>query len=263
MEIASVCAALVALAGALLLRAVRHQSLALSVVVVALVGVGAVVAGALGTAKAMFLSPHDFSVLLLVTAVSGTVALLSALALGRGLVRRGKDLANAAGLLGTGDYVPGRSGPAARAGAGRRRPDRRRRAAGCGTCPRALAVREPAAARRRDEPRPAYAAGGDPGDGRGARGRRRHRTGRRSPLPPGPAPRGRPDDRHGRGPVRGRPHRRAQPAAGPASAGRRRARLGRPGLRLAGRAHPRRAARREPRRRCPGCAARSPSSAGC
>ena len=95
-EIASVCAALVALAGALVLRAVRHRSLALSVIVVALVGVGAVVAGALGTAKAMFLSPHDFSVLLLVTAVSGTVALLSALALGRGLVRRSKDLAQAA-----------------------------------------------------------------------------------------------------------------------------------------------------------------------
>ncbi len=105
-EIASVCAALVALAGALVLRAVRHRSLALSVVVVALVGVGAVVAGALGTAKAMFLSAHDFSVLLLVTGVSGTVALLSALALGRGLVRRGKDLAEAAAGLGSGGYVP-------------------------------------------------------------------------------------------------------------------------------------------------------------
>ncbi len=105
-EIASVCAALVAVVGALVLRAVRHRSLALSVIVVALVGVGAVVAGALGTAKAMFLSPHDFSVLLLVTGVSGTVALLSALALGRGLVRRGKDLAGAAGRLGSGDYMP-------------------------------------------------------------------------------------------------------------------------------------------------------------
>jgi len=54
---------------------------------VALVAVAAVVAGVLGTARAMFLSDHDFQVVLVVGLVAGVVALTVALAVGGAFAR--------------------------------------------------------------------------------------------------------------------------------------------------------------------------------
>ncbi len=103
--IAGGCASLVALAGLVLLRLVRQRSLVLSTVIVALVGVGAVIAGALGAARAMFLSQHDFQVLLLVCGAAGSVGIVTAVVLGRAVVAGSRAVGIAAGRLGEGDYL--------------------------------------------------------------------------------------------------------------------------------------------------------------
>jgi signal transduction histidine kinase len=86
--IAAGCAVPVGLLGALLLRVLGQRSMVASVSTVVLAGVLAVVAGVVGTAWAMFLSAHDLQVMLLVAAVAGAVALVSALSLGRRLARQ-------------------------------------------------------------------------------------------------------------------------------------------------------------------------------
>lgn len=82
------CTVPVALAGLVALRLLGRRSIAASVSVVVLIGVLGVVAGVVGTSYAMFLSTHDLGVVLLVLAVAGGVALLSALGLGRRLARQ-------------------------------------------------------------------------------------------------------------------------------------------------------------------------------
>ena len=82
------CAVPVGVAGWLALRALGRRSIVASLSVVVLAGWLGVVAAVLGTANAMFLSGHDLGVVLTVLASAGTVALLSALALGRQLARR-------------------------------------------------------------------------------------------------------------------------------------------------------------------------------
>ncbi|MGZ6793152.1 MAG: sensor histidine kinase, partial [Mycobacteriales bacterium] len=104
------CALAVALLGLLVLRALRHRSLVLSLTVVALVSVGAVLAGALGTAQAMFLSSHDFRVLVLVTVAAGSVGVATAVVLGRAVVAGSRALGVAAAGIGDGGY-PGAAGP--------------------------------------------------------------------------------------------------------------------------------------------------------
>lgn len=59
----------VAVGGTLLLRATRRRSLRSSLLVLCLTTVAAVIAASLGTAHAMFLSDHDFEVLILVSIV--------------------------------------------------------------------------------------------------------------------------------------------------------------------------------------------------
>jgi signal transduction histidine kinase len=59
----------VALGGTLVLRAVRRRSLRASLLVLCLTTVAAVIAASVGTAQAMFLSNHDFGVLVLVSVV--------------------------------------------------------------------------------------------------------------------------------------------------------------------------------------------------
>jgi signal transduction histidine kinase len=59
----------VAIAGAVVLRAVRKHSLRASLLVLCLTTVAAVIAASIGTAQAMFLSNHDFGVLVLVSVV--------------------------------------------------------------------------------------------------------------------------------------------------------------------------------------------------
>lgn len=102
--IASGCALAVALLGLVVLRMLRQRSLVLSTTVVALVSVGAVLAGALGTAKAMFLSPHDFRVLVLVCAAAGSVGIATAVVLGRAVVAGSRAVGLAAAGLGEGGY---------------------------------------------------------------------------------------------------------------------------------------------------------------
>ncbi len=104
--IALACSLAVAVSGLLLMRVIRQRSLVLSLAVVALVSVGAVLAGALGTAKAMFLSDHDLSVLLVVVVVAGSVGIVTAVVLGRAVVAGSRALGVAAAGLGDGGYTP-------------------------------------------------------------------------------------------------------------------------------------------------------------
>ena len=82
------CAVPVALAGPLALRLLGRRSIVASVSVVVLSGVLGLAAAMTGTAYAMFLSSHDLGVVLTVLVSAGTVALVSALALGRRLARQ-------------------------------------------------------------------------------------------------------------------------------------------------------------------------------
>jgi signal transduction histidine kinase len=111
--IASGWAAAVGTAGLVLGYLTRHQSFRWLLALVAVVAVAAVVAGVVGTANAMFLSHHDFEVVLLVCSVAGTVAVLFALGLGAPVVRRWRALALSARRFGeTGEYVAAAGGPA-------------------------------------------------------------------------------------------------------------------------------------------------------
>ncbi|MFB7591084.1 sensor histidine kinase [Streptomyces sp. NPDC056169] len=95
----AVCAGL---AGALVLRLVRHRSVAVSLTVVAAVTVTAMLAGTLAVARAMFLSPHDLWVVTVVVAMAALVSLGTALVLGRWVVARSRALARATRAFGDG-----------------------------------------------------------------------------------------------------------------------------------------------------------------
>jgi signal transduction histidine kinase len=75
----------VALPGALLLRRLRRRSLTICVCVLLAVAVLAVLAGVLGSARAMFISYHDLEVLVVVVVVAGAVSLAVGLWLARRL----------------------------------------------------------------------------------------------------------------------------------------------------------------------------------
>ncbi|MEU3414524.1 MULTISPECIES: sensor histidine kinase [unclassified Streptomyces] len=93
-------AAVTGLTGAAALRLLRRRSLTVSLAVVAAVGVGGVLAGTLAVAWAMFLSPHDLTVVTTVVAMAAVVSLATALLLGRWVVARSHELALAARSLG-------------------------------------------------------------------------------------------------------------------------------------------------------------------
>ncbi|WP_225800229.1 sensor histidine kinase KdpD [Streptomyces sp. NK15101] len=95
----AVCAGL---AGAVVLRLVRHRSVAVSLTVVAAVTVTAMLAGTLAVAQAMFLSAHDLWVVTVVVAMAALVSLGTALVLGRWVVARSRALARAARDFGDG-----------------------------------------------------------------------------------------------------------------------------------------------------------------
>ncbi len=88
--------------GLLLAFVVRRASLRWQTAVVALVAVAAVVAGTLGTARAMFLSDHDLGVVLVVALVAGLVALGVALVVGGALARWSAELREDAHRVGGG-----------------------------------------------------------------------------------------------------------------------------------------------------------------
>ncbi|MFD6329072.1 sensor histidine kinase [Streptomyces niveus] len=95
-------AAVAGLLGAFALRLIRHRSFVVSVTVVAAVAVTAMLAGTLAVAWAMFLSPHDLSVVTTVVAMAAVVSLLTAVLLGRWMVARSRDLTLAARSFGDG-----------------------------------------------------------------------------------------------------------------------------------------------------------------
>ncbi|MFI8292222.1 sensor histidine kinase [Streptomyces sp. ms191] len=95
-------AACAGVAGAVVLRLVRHRSVALSLTVVAAVTVTAMLAGTLAVAQAMFLSAHDLWVVTVVVAMAALVSLGTALVLGRWVVARSRALARAAREFGDG-----------------------------------------------------------------------------------------------------------------------------------------------------------------
>ncbi len=88
--------------GTLLLRAVRRRSLSLQITVVALTALGAVMAGAVATAQAMFLSSHDLGVLMVVLAVAGAVGVAGALLLGRRVAASSRALSEVTRQIGAG-----------------------------------------------------------------------------------------------------------------------------------------------------------------
>ncbi|MFE7778831.1 sensor histidine kinase [Streptomyces sp. NPDC057445] len=88
--------------GAVVLRAVRHRSTAVSLAVVAAVSVMAMLAGTLTVAWAMFLSRHDLTVVTTVVAMAAVVSFAVALVLGRWVVARSAALTMAARSFGDG-----------------------------------------------------------------------------------------------------------------------------------------------------------------
>jgi signal transduction histidine kinase len=95
----------VAAVGLWLLAVVRHRSLQVSAVLVALVPVAAVLAGALASGSAMFFSGHDLRVLVVVAMTAGSVAVATALVLGRRVAAGSRLLGSAAAGLSDGTYV--------------------------------------------------------------------------------------------------------------------------------------------------------------
>lgn len=96
----------VAAGGVALLRLTPRRSLVASSTVVALVGVVGVVVAALVGAMTMFLSGHDFGVLVLVCAVAGAVGVATAVVLARAVVAGSRALGVAAATLVDGAYQP-------------------------------------------------------------------------------------------------------------------------------------------------------------
>ena len=80
--------------------ALRRRSFRSQLAALTLIAVAAVLAAMLGTAQAMFLSEHDFSVILLVAVVSGAVATVGALVAGSTLSRWSARLTNEAKRFG-------------------------------------------------------------------------------------------------------------------------------------------------------------------
>ncbi|MEN8652642.1 HAMP domain-containing sensor histidine kinase [Streptomyces sp. 21So2-11] len=95
-------AAAAGLLGALVLRLLRHRSVAVSLTVIAAVAVTAMLAGTLSVAQAMFLNPHDLGVVTTVIAMAAVVSLATALILGRWVVARSNALTLAARSFGDG-----------------------------------------------------------------------------------------------------------------------------------------------------------------
>lgn len=104
-------AAISGLAGAGVLRLVRRRSLIASLTVVAAVGVVAMLSGTLAVAWAMFLSPHDLTVVTTVVAMAAAVSLATAVLLGRWVAARSRALTIATRSFGDGGDFAVPAGP--------------------------------------------------------------------------------------------------------------------------------------------------------
>ena len=106
-------AAVVAAAGALVLRALRRRSIGAQVAAVAVVAVVGVGVGAWAGARAMFLSGHDLWALGVILVSAGVVAVVSALLFGRRVGAASEALVGVARRIGDGDPRPNGPAPAA------------------------------------------------------------------------------------------------------------------------------------------------------
>lgn len=95
-------AALAGVVGALLLAAVRRRSVALSLGVLTAVTAGAMLAGTLSVAQAMFLNEHDLGVVMTVGAVGALASTVTTLLLARWVIGGHRALERAARSLGEG-----------------------------------------------------------------------------------------------------------------------------------------------------------------
>jgi len=89
--------------GAAALRALRNRSIGTSLLVLCLTTVTAVIAATVGTADAMFLSHHDFTVVILVSVVVGVLMAVVSAGLARMLVAGSRVLSAEARALGAED----------------------------------------------------------------------------------------------------------------------------------------------------------------
>jgi signal transduction histidine kinase len=87
-----------------LLKVVRHRSLQVSAVSIALVPVAAVLVGALTSGAAMFISGHDLRVLVVVAITAGSAAIMTALVLDRRVPAGSRSLGSATAGLSDGTY---------------------------------------------------------------------------------------------------------------------------------------------------------------
>ncbi|GAA2050106.1 sensor histidine kinase [Leifsonia soli] len=87
------------------LQLVRRASILVRLGVVVLAAVASIVGGTVAIARAMYISPHDFVVLVWVIAVAAVVSLGVAGVLGMGLVRTSRTLRDAARAVGDGEVV--------------------------------------------------------------------------------------------------------------------------------------------------------------
>lgn len=106
-------AAVVAAAGALVLRALRRRSIGAQVAAVAVVAVVGVGVGAWAGARAMFLSAHDLWALGVILVSAGVVAVVSALLFGRRVGAASEALVGVARRIGDGEPRPKGPVPAA------------------------------------------------------------------------------------------------------------------------------------------------------
>lgn len=103
--IAAGWAGAVAVLGTILLHLLRARSLRLSLLILCVTTVLAVIAATIGTARAMFLSSHDFGVVLIVSLVAGVMTVGVAGALARMLVAGSRSLTESARAIGEAEHT--------------------------------------------------------------------------------------------------------------------------------------------------------------
>jgi signal transduction histidine kinase len=103
LEVAGGAAFLTALAGALVLFALRRRSLTLQTGVIAIASVGSVAIGAAAAASKMFLADHDLDALIVILAATATVGIVSVIALGWRVRAATRALRDAAQRIGDGN----------------------------------------------------------------------------------------------------------------------------------------------------------------
>lgn len=99
--------------GALSLSVLRVRSVGAQVAAIAVITVATVVVGAWVAARAMFISDHDLSMLVVVLVPAGTMAVVASIALGARVVDASATLADVARRIGDGDAVAADARPGA------------------------------------------------------------------------------------------------------------------------------------------------------